>query len=235
MVSNFLGNKEDLYSLYGVTLSGAPGTIQGLYIGGGISLSTGASTSTAPLVETANEAKKAVSDAVASKIGSLLGKKSKVAGAFLKETLGGITNELSKSLSNSIQLYEKGSGFNLNLEILYIPGLWNSGDYSELEDFATKATLPKNIAGVAGPYSQYLYNPAKARSSMSPDLSTDLISLDLMNGKITVPGGLYITNISRNYSEDLDENKKPVYCKVSVSLEYYRDLFANEYKSFINI
>ena len=236
-LSNYLFKKEikDLYNLYGVTISGPAGTISG-YFNGNISLSNSASLSGNPLSEFASSGIESIKNGAVKKLSEVMKKKmGGIAGNLASGALEAVTKDITKNLASSIMVYDSGSKFSMSVSMLYFPGLFNSGSFDALEDFATKATLPKNVAGVLAPYSQYLYSPAKVRAQVAPDLSTDLFSLDVMNGKIAVPGGLYITSISRNYSDVVDEKGNHIYCVVDVSLEYFRSNFADEFKGFVNL
>jgi len=224
----------DIWNSYGCIISGPAGTLKGLFIKD-ISLSSGMNVETPASATMITDTAKAVGGGILDGITKTLSKLP-VVGNAIAGVAQKIGNEFlnGATIAESINLYQNGEGrFNLSVDMICVPGMFGFGGYQELENFATKATLPKNVGGFSAPYSQYLYSPMK-RLEPAPNLDGDLFSLNIVN-KIIVPGGLYVRNVTRNYSQDVDERGIPIYCQVTVELEYYRQLFADEFAGFVKM
>lgn len=231
LIERFGKENSGLYKNYGVTISGPTGTIKGINMQD-LNLSSRADLYTPDSAGAAMDAAGSVVDAGLD---------------FLKDkfSLGFITDKLKKKMHENVDatlsksfVFYKGSGvvrptFSVNL--ICVPGMFGFSTYEKLEEFALKATMPKNELGVDMPYSQYIYDASIVHTGVvTPDMSNDLFSLKI-NNRITVPGGLYIKDIDRVYSQDVDENGSPIFCQVKITLEYFRGVFADEYQDWITI
>jgi hypothetical protein len=190
-----------------------------------LSFSTGANLENAAGTGLATQASKGIASGVSNYI-----KKVPIVGEAMSEVAKSMAHQaIGESLSQSIKVYQSGNGRpSISLQSIFIPGLFGLSDYNYLEKFALYSTLPKNVMGVAGIASQHLYSPGKTKVGDLIDLSTDLFALKI-NGIVSITGGMYITEFSRNYSTDKDENGIPIYCEVSITMEYFREMFAEEF------
>jgi hypothetical protein len=226
--------KSDLWNTYGFILqyvgSGdfpvSTRKLYGIYntdfdMSNGVNLETPADAGLA--TQGAKGAIKAGVDYISSKI---KGPASNIIGAITKDK---IDQGIGHSISESIKLYESGNGRpQISITTFFVPGLFNFKDYSVIEQWAAYSTLPKKMGSELVGYSQHIYDPKKRALGGAIDLSSDLFAIKL-NNLINVPGGMYITSFRRTYSNDRDENGKPIYCKVDITLEYYREMFADEF------
>ena len=131
---------------------------------------------------------------------------------------------LGKTISETYQVYEGANGKpKISIQTYFIPGLFGFTDYKYLEKFANYSMLPEKILTEFIGYTQYIYSPTHILS-----LDTDLFALKI-NNIMDIPGGLYITNFSRKYSMDKDENGLPIFCQASIELEYHREMYADEF------
>jgi len=231
MVSNLIERfgKESsaLYKNYGVTISGPTGTLKGINMQD-LNLTSRAELYTPDSAGKAMDALAGIGDAV---MGAILPK-------FISDPISKKMHEnVDATLSKSFKFY-KGSGVeqpSFSVNLICVPGMFGFSTYEKLEEFALRATMPKSVAGVDMPYTQHLYSASTVHLGVStPDLSNELFSLKI-NNRLTVPGGLYIKDIDRTYSQDCDENGSPIFCTVKVTLQYFRGVFADEYKEWVTI
>jgi len=236
-VSNYLGRlasqQSEIWNAYGfiakyVGSGGFPGgPIYGV-------LDTDLSLSNSPSLQTASGSGAFMDMARAGldAIGDTAVSKVKFLGPVVKLFTDHMKQRLGHSIAESIQIYEGESGRpSISVSTFLVPGLFGFTDYSLVETWAAYGTMPKNIAGEKFVFGQYLYSPGKVKPGGFIDLKGDLFSLKI-NNICNIPGGLYLTNISRSYSLDRDENGKPIFCKLSLTFEYYRECFADEFAGF---
>jgi len=229
--------KSELWKTYGFTLkytNGGSGdfaskvgdpTLRGIY-SEDFSISTGANLMTSESAKLINEGTRAIKDVVIDKIAGRLSSKFKPIAEMIKRET---SQRMGKSIAESIKIYDNGNGRpNININAFFIPGLFGFKSYEHLEKFATYATLPKKKISEKQGFTQHIYNPAKAGVAGFIDFSSDLFAIKI-NNLINIPGGMYITNFVRQYSNDKDENGKPIFCRASITMEYYREMFADEF------
>ena len=232
-------SKSDLWKTYGFILKyvgdgdfpAKTKEIYGIY-NTDFSILSGANLETSPTANTINQALKGwVSGKIEKKVKHYAQAKSwgnPVANILKTE----VEDRMGKSIAESIKVYDGANGRPLiELEAFMIPGLFDFKSYNDLEQFANYATLPKKVGSEKIGFSQHIYAVTDNLPGGFIDFSDKLFAIKI-NNLINIPGGMYITNFSRMYSNDRDENGKPIFCKINVSLEYYREMFADE---FINI
>jgi len=232
-------SKSELWQTYGFILKyvgdgdfpAKTKEIYGIY-NTDFSISSGANLETSPTADTINQALKGWVNGKTEKGVNYLSKGKSwgnpVSNILKKE----LEQRMGKSIAESIKVYDSGNGRpTLEVEAFMIPGLFDFKSYNDLEQFANYATLPKKVGSEKIGYSQHIYSVFDNLPGGFIDFSDNLFAVKI-NNLINIPGGMYITNFNRMYSNDRDENGKPIFCKINVSLEYYREMFADE---FINM
>jgi len=257
MTSNYIekltkvnGNDADLWRNYGFTIkyAGSYGKakkiftkpLRGLYINN-FNVSSSASISETALGSTVNDATKSAVDTVVTKAGNLV-EKVPIVGNILKKGVEKAQDAAKAALGQSIaetsKVYQNGNGRPvISISTFFVPGLFGFDSYEYLEKFAAYATLPRNVlgndAGLFIANSQYLYDPSLRELASITKFKKELFSIKI-NNIATIPGGLFITDFKRDYSLEKDENGQPIFCQVDITLEYYREVFADEYVKFFS-
>jgi len=226
-------NTSELWKTYGFIISyvgsgdfpASKKKLYGLYLND-ISLSTGANLMNAAGGSMGTDFLKGVGNAISDFIGSKFGNAGQALSNYAKEH---IRHKIGYSIAETIKVYEGPIGKpTFTIDTFFIPGLLDLNDYKEIEEFAAYSTLPKKQGTEQTGFSQHIYDPGKTDVMGFIDLSKDLFAVKI-NNVLNVPGGMYITSFNREYSNDRDENGKPIYCKASITLEYYREMFADEF------
>lgn len=227
-------NKSDLWRTYGFIIayvgSGKFSSVvsekklYGLY-NTDFTISNGANLISASEADLFNSSMKKSGDALIDHLSS----KNNFIGMFADKIKGYMHQTLGRTIAESIKIYDSGNGRpRIHISTFFIPGLFNFKSYDILEQWAAYATLPLNVSGEKTGFSQYIYSRTKNKPGGFIDLSSDLFSIKL-NNLIHIPGGMYIIDFTRTYSNDRDEDGKPIFCRVDMTLEYYREMFADEF------
>jgi hypothetical protein len=135
-----------------------------------------------------------------------------------------------QTMGTTVKTYSTGSGYDeLNINMIYIPNYLGNGSFKDAQSFITKMTLPKTPTGpdLITPYEGYYYSKTGFFENFASG-SYDGQFLNVNIGKQYSGGGFYCMSSSTSYSYEVDENGSPLYMNISLTLNHYRGLFADE-------
>lgn len=252
MANSYLGNmsvQDAMFKHYGVTLTceGCNGMPPDLFVGivkNAFSLTTGSELISSPLAKAPGEVVGGIYDSAVDWLSSLLPGN---AGALVGGA-GKIAKDIAdlQNMASTVKQWSVGSGGDsLNINFVYMPGFLGTGSFKDAEDKLSKMTLPKKpanltstVAGYFGnmaqgaaalqsPYESYYYEKTSGTLKMLGDSFNDSF-INITLGNFFSSGGYYCTSASREYSYEVDDNGKPIYMTISLTLQKWRGLFAEE-------